>query len=106
MFTTSGFSLGATSFWALQSCSHRDAASSTGLFSASDAATCCAVYQLLIGHVQGLTEVYAVGELAEYMLLLLHFHHLVGYLEALITFILTNILPFSKKYLSGSHTWK
>ena len=57
---------------------------------------CCTIYQLLIGHVQGLIEVHAVGELAEYLLLLLHFHHLVGSLEALFTFILK---PYLLLYL-------
>ena len=39
----------------------RDAASSTGLSSASDAAMCCGVYQLLIGHVQGLRSMQLVN---------------------------------------------
>ena len=69
----------------------------------------CAVqlHKLLVEHIQRLIRVHAAaGELAEALLPLLHFCRLVGSSAALFTFILTNILPCSKKYLSGPYTWK
>lgn len=68
----------------------------------------CAVqlHKLLVEHIQYLIEVHAaVGELAEGLLLVPYFCRLVSSSAAL-TFILTNILPCSKKYLSGPRTWK